>query len=542
MKKTAIAGLVILLNIIAVAQIPSDTNLRIFISSLLETNIPGTVSNLHIVSGIVSNTQADVLYEFQFKQNRTNWVSLGFNNGSEISNWAPFSLWITPDLTKNTHLPITAKSIRLRSWQDSERSSGIPDWWKIKYFGDVFINEPKTPINDGWSLTEKFQKEMDPFKWYPPPKPQVNLAFREGADLEHENAILTWACESGTIPDVFTIKRANKIWLIDPNRLNRPRYTAVYSSDGKLITNRPVPPLRGVVNRPDLMITGAFQAIVRLPSVSNVRKYCYVDTNIFALPEPEYAISFHFAEPLPFAKLNEEATEKVIKKTILAVSATRQADGYELTVRHPIAHARYLLLVRDKNDQQWRASGYFVSGTNQNPVCLHADKKGMMTDTQSPIVLPTLKFLPDVIRPEFTAGWGEDSDGDGLPDIYEVLVTHTKPDDADTGDIGIPDGYRVFSDDGWNNWDKFRYRANPFKKCEPPPPVVLNNPTMSEMMNARTLKTDLPYESQIEIRTNAAASFQSYSLWLDSNFLNPDRSGHARGDLRVSWKVPPARP
>ena len=56
--------------------------------------------------------------------------------------------------------------------------------------------------------------------------------------------------------------------------------------------------------------------------------------------------------------------------------------------------------------------------------------------------MPEVKFLPDVVEPEFTAGWGEDSDGDGLPDIYEVLVTQTDPDNADTGNTGTLDGYK----------------------------------------------------------------------------------------------------
>ena len=49
----------------------------------------------------------------------------------------------------------------------------------------------------------------------------------------------------------------------------------------------------------------------------------------------------------------------------------------------------------------------------------------MMSSGQSPISMPEVRFLPGVVAPEFTAGWGEDSDGDGLPDIYEVLVTGT---------------------------------------------------------------------------------------------------------------------
>ena len=254
-----------------------------------------------------------------------------------------------------------------------------------------------------------------------------------------------------------------------------------------------------------------------------------------------HSIPAHYAAPPPFAELSE-VTATAISNTILSVTARQQTNGYGLAVFHPIANARYLLLVRDKSDQQWRASGYFVSGTNRNTVYLHVDKKGMMTDTELPITLPAVKYLPDVVQPEFTAGWGEDSDGDGLPDIYEVLVTHTKPDDADTGDTGIPDGYRVFADDGWNNWQKFLNRANPFQKCEPPPAVVLKEPTISEMMEAQSLKIDLPYQSQIEIRTNNAASFQPYSLWLDSHYLTPDRSGHARCDVRVSWKVPLPKP
>jgi hypothetical protein len=55
-------------------------------------------------------------------------------------------------------------------------------------------------------------------------------------------------------------------------------------------------------------------------------------------------------------------------------------------------------------------------------VYLHVDKKGMMSDGQSPISLPGVKFLPDVVVPEFTAGWGEDSDGDGLPDKHHLVT------------------------------------------------------------------------------------------------------------------------
>ena len=36
-----------------------------------------------------------------------------------------------------------------------------------------------------------------------------------------------------------------------------------------------------------------------------------------------------------------------------------------------------------------------------------------------------------------------DSDGDGLTDAYEVLVSHTDPHKADTSGDGMPDGWKV---------------------------------------------------------------------------------------------------
>ena len=535
MKKIAIVGLVMLLNFVSFAQIPSDTTLRIQITSRSETSI----------SGSVSNTQADILYEFQYKQNRTNWVSLGFNNGSEITNFITFD-FPTNGLIPNTEL-INTKTFRVRSWIDSY-NMGIPDWWQMRYFGNVGIEGYGNPMGDGWGNLQKFQNGMDPFKWYPPAGPQSQVTFQEGPDSHHANAILTWRCDSGLIADTFTIERAHQTRRGMTNYITFPQVR--HTPDGKAVTNWPPRSLNVMYNslatspvwQPNnLVILGSYQAIAQMPGQPNLREYRYVDTNLNFFPPPVYRIQAHYPEPTSFAKLRE-VTATTISNTILSVTAKQQTNGYELTVRRPIALARYLLLVRDKYDRQWRASGYFVSGRNRNPVYLHVDKKGMMTDAQSPIALPAVKFLPDVVQPEFTAGWGEDSDGDGLPDIYELLVTHTKPDDADTDDTGILDGYRVFADDGWNNWQKFRCRVNPFKKCEPPPALVLKEPTLSEMIKAQLAKTDLPYELQIEIRTNATAYFQPYSLLLDGEYLPHGVNEHARCDVRVSWKTPPPKP
>jgi hypothetical protein len=507
------------------------------------TNIPGIY-----ISGVVSNTQEHVLYEMQYRQNKTNWISLGFFNGSELTNCQPFGTWIpgTNDFDR--------KAFRIRSWQDSW-GIGIPDWWQVMYFGDVGVHEYENPMNDGWSNGQKYRNGMDPFKWYPPPAPQVQVTFQEGSDPHHANAILTWRCDSSLIPDTFTIERAHQTRRGMTNDITFPVIRRV--PEGKVVTNWHALGSKVVTNWPprslnrmyhglawgwgDLVILGSYQAIAQVPGQPNVREYRYVDTNLNFFPPPVYRIQAHYSEPTPFAKLSE-VTAAAVRKTILSVTAKQQTNGYELTVLYPIAHARYLLLVRDKNDKQWRASGYFVSGANRNPVRLHVDKKGMMTDAQSPIALPAVKFLSEVVRPEFTAGWGEDSDGDGLPDIYEVLVTHTKPDDADTGDTGTLDGYKVFAGDGWNNWDKFRYRVNPFQKCEPPPAVVLREPTVPEMRDAQTQRTDLPFEAQLEIRTNSTADFQPFHFPDDDKYLSPAANGHARCDVRIVWKVPPPRP
>ena len=77
------------------------------------------------------------------------------------------------------------------------------------------------------------------------------------------------------------------------------------------------------------------------------------------------------------------------------------------------------------------------------------------------MAMPEVKFVTPNPNLEFTAGSGEDSDGDGLPDIYEVLVTHTEPDNPETGSTSILDGYKDLDGDGWSNQEEFRRRTDP---------------------------------------------------------------------------------
>jgi hypothetical protein len=176
--------------------------------------------------------------------------------------------------------------------------------------------------------------------------------------------------------------------------------------------------------------TQAFVDIARVPGQAGLTQYHYVDTNVDIFFQPAYRVGPHDVAPL-HAYLDHPDTTG-IRNTMIATAAAPTTNGYTLTVPHPIPYGWYLLLVRDKNDPEWRASGYFTSGTNREPVSLRVDKRGMMSDGQAPIAMPPVRALPDVVQPEFVAGWGEDSDGDGLPDIYEVLVTRACPQSART--------------------------------------------------------------------------------------------------------------
>ena len=202
--------------------------------------------------------------------------------------------------------------------------------------------------------------------------------------------------------------------------------------------------------------------------------------------------------------------------------------------------------MHDKDDPQWRAAGYFESGTNRNPIYLHVDKKGMIP-LKVPPTLPEVNDFASMSlnNREFSAGWGEDSDGDGLPDIYEVLVTRTDPDNADTGNAGILDGFKEMTGDGWSNLEKFRRRADPLQTAQPPPTVELKEPTGLEIMQALTPKTDLGCEVQIDIRTNGATAFQSLEKvpWMLSKILSYRHpNDHTDFDVRISWRFAEIKP
>lgn len=62
-----------------------------------------------------------------------------------------------------------------------------------------------------------------------------------------------------------------------------------------------------------------------------------------------------------------------------------------------------------------------------------------------------------------------DTDGDGLPDWWE-LENGLDPNSPDTGDTGIPDGYKDSDNDGWTNLQEYQNGTNSGQFDTPPPP------------------------------------------------------------------------
>lgn len=374
------------------------------------------------------------------------------------------------------------------------------------------------------------------------------MSFYQGTnDFRHGHAVVTWQFNGGPKPDYVLIERATRTPRPMTNDFRIRRHPPFGAANSRFPTNWPRN-LHSMYGRPswqrqDPFVIGPYQVVAQCRGVPGLKEYRYIDPNVDTLFQPLYRIQPHYSPPLRARLDRVDAAE--IRKTIITITARPIADGYALTVPHPIPYARYLLLVRDKNDPQWRASGYFTSGTNRDRVYLHVDKKGMMHEGQSPLAMPEVKYLPDVVEPEFVTGWGEDSDGDGLPDVYEVLVTHTEPDNADTGNKGTLDGYKVMTSDSWDNLEKFRRRADPLQPAQPPPAVELIRPTEREILNAATPKTDLNCDLQMEVRTNGASNYQPIGQvpWMITQVTNFRQLNEPKDfDVRLSWKFAAPEP
>jgi hypothetical protein len=133
------------------------------------------------------------------------------------------------------------------------------------------------------------------------------------------------------------------------------------------------------------------------------------------------------------------------------------------------------------------------------------------------VPLPNVRFVETSPHLEFTAGSGEDSDGDGLPDIYEVLVTKTDPTKNISNKGGVLDGFADLDGDGWPNVEEFCRRTDPHESNDVPPSIEVKRPTSMELMRilAEQPKSDLPFDSKIEIRKSGSPRYEPFqaSRW-----------------------------
>jgi hypothetical protein len=194
--------------------------------------------------------------------------------------------------------------------------------------------------------------------------------------------------------------------------------------------------------------------------------------------------------------------DAAVRQTIRPVTWVTNKDGFELNVSNTVPGLRYLVMSREGSSGYWRASGFFVGSDSRAAVKLVADRHGTLQNSW-PCTLPPLLYATNLGEPQFVAGSGEDADGDGLPDIYEVMVTKTDPWRTYTGGTGLPDGYKDSDGDGWPNLEEYRRRTDPLTRNNAPGPIEIVEPTRSEVFEAfgRIAQSELQYEMKVDVRT-----------------------------------------
>ena len=160
-------------------------------------------TNLWLWIGGVSSNQAslflmnsapDVLFEIQGRTSlvQGDWISYGFVNGSELTNWTPTSALATNHGTM---------FYRIRSWADST-GTGIPDWWWLTYFGQITnVDANASAAGDGLSNLQKFQMGLNPTNYYNPNAPAGFYGYVAGT-----NVFLAWNPSSGAVVN-YAIQR-----------------------------------------------------------------------------------------------------------------------------------------------------------------------------------------------------------------------------------------------------------------------------------------------------------------------------------------------
>jgi hypothetical protein len=329
--------------------------------------------------------------------------------------------------------------------------------------------------HDGWNNLQHWYNGSDPLRWSPAPS-AANVRFWSGTTT------LTWAYNAIVPPQSFTILR----------------------------------------KAPSAPANAWNVAATIKPVLDKYQLYEYHETNQEAMRTSIYAVRANYAPPPP-SVLPARCDREGIRQTIRQVDCKPGVDGYELTVAKTQPHFHYLMLVREGTNGFWKASGFFTGSANGSLVKLSADWRGMLLTNDGPVLLPKVEYIPILVQPEFICGSGEDADGDGLPDIYEVLATKTDPDKSDTGATGLLDGYKALSGDGWTALEKYRRRADPLGKELPPAGAEIIEPTLESVMQVvqRAKQSDFQYEVTAEIRNLKSSQYQPLQQPLETLFPSP---------------------
>jgi hypothetical protein len=151
----------------------------------------------------------------------------------------------------------------------------------------------------------------------------------------------------------------------------------------------------------------------------------------------------------------------------------------------------------------------------------------------------------------FVLGSPQDSDSDGLTDAYELLVSHTDPNNSDTFGLGITDGWQIeyfgqtgidpFADvagDGWTSIYKYQNGLNPNQLITPPAPsgFAVNFNTNGNIVLSWLASADLPssgagavsgYTVSLEGYSNVTLSASATNYVFDGEaFLDDWESGY----------------
>ena len=549
MNRIGISFLALIIGAISISAMASPPRLMVRLES--------TNQLVFTVSPVVANN----FYEIYARADGAegHWIRIaqmgGTTNGTATVRYL-FASKPTPPQSLATLTPTS-----LANWKfvaglaaDSD-GDGLPDMYEDLVTrtdpismdtGDVATMDGyRDPDGDDWTNLDELSHGTDPLMADPPPKTQVDIAYysMSANDTTRDKVVLTMTVAGAVLPDYFLVEKAirTRQRLSEDSAKGRqlpPRYTNGTPTNGTPAARLSRPMIRQPAIQP---ATDPFETVARVFTQPGVREYKYVETNVDSFLRPVYQTRAHFTPPMHTFLDPLNATS--VRESMRSVKSQKIVGGYSLTATNPIPHARYLLLVRDRSHPFWRAGGYFAASTNRDPIHLQVDAKGMMSVDQRPFAMPVVRFAPVLIDPEFKAGWGEDSDGDGLPDIYEVLVTKTDPINGDTGNTGELDGYKDPDKDGWSNLEEFRRRTNPLEAEKIPASIEFKNPkSIVEIMRAQILQSDLPYETSIQIRMAGSDWYaplkQPLITLFDTSNPRDDRKPLGDFDLLISRRVP----